>query len=92
MSVDPEIHIDLNSATTERGYALVRGSLEDLAKLDLTPATAVGRRFCFVQPDADENGRTGAYIFNGTVAQHPHFGFLAYADESGVRWRAQGDA
>ena len=55
-----EIYCDLNARMTDRGYSLERrGSVEDLAKLGLTLAGAVGRRVAFVQGDADEQGVFG---------------------------------
>ena len=75
---------------TDRGYSLERrGSVEDLAKLGLTLAEAMGRRFTFVQGDADEHGNPDDIMFNGVVVHDPEWGYLAYADEQGVFWRSQ---
>jgi hypothetical protein len=44
----PEIYCDLNAAMIDRGYSLERrGSVDDLARLGLTLADAVGMRFTF---------------------------------------------
>lgn len=79
----PEIYFDGNARMTERGYALVRGSLEDLAKLGLSPANAVGMRFTFVMHDDDD------LMFNGIVVHDPKWGYLAYADEDGLYMRSE---
>ncbi|NGP52507.1 hypothetical protein [Thioalkalivibrio sp. XN8] len=44
----PQIFIDLNARMTDNGFLLTEGSLADLAKLGLTPETAVGKRFTFM--------------------------------------------
>lgn len=86
----PEIYCDLNARMTERGYSVERrGSVDDLAKLGLTLAGAVGMRFTFVQNDGDEHGNPDDIMFNGIVIHDPKWGYLAYADEDGVYWRSQ---
>jgi hypothetical protein len=86
----PEIYCDLNAAMIARGYSLERrGSVDDLAKLGLTLADAVGMRFTFVQDDADEHGNPDDIMFNGIVIHDPKWGYLAFADEDGVYWRSQ---
>ncbi|UHQ18315.1 hypothetical protein LVB87_08750 [Lysobacter sp. KIS68-7] len=85
----PEIYIDLNAAMIERGYLLCRGSVDDLAKLGLTPADAVGMRFTFVQDEVDEQGNPDDIMFNGIVIHDPKWGHLAFADEDGVYWRSE---
>ena len=86
----PEIFCDLNAAMTDRGYSLERnGSIEDLRKLGLTLASAVGRRFTFNGgEDMDQVGRTSDIMFNGVVVHDPEWGYLAKADEDGVYWRS----
>jgi len=86
----PEIYCDLNAGMIERGYSLERrGSVEDLAKLGLTLEKAVGMRFTFVGDDADEHGNPDDIMFNGIVIRDPQWGYLAYADESGIYWRSE---
>jgi hypothetical protein len=86
----PEIQCDLNARMTDRGFSLERrGSVEDLAKLGLTLADAVGMRFTFVQGDADAHGNADDIMFNGTVIHDPKWGYLALADEDGVYWRSE---
>lgn len=63
--------------------------MDDLAKLGLTLADAVGMRFTFVQDDADEHGNPDDIMFNGIVVFDPEWGYLAFADEDGVYWRSQ---
>jgi hypothetical protein len=65
----PEIYCDLNAEMIERGYSLERrGSVDDLAKLGLTLAQAVGMRFTFVMDDADEHGNPDDILFNGGIS------------------------
>jgi len=86
----PEIYCDLNAGMIERGYLLTRGSVDDLAKLGLTLADAVGMRFTFVGgDDADEHRDPDDIMFNGIVIHDPKWGYLAFADEDGVYWRSQ---
>jgi hypothetical protein len=86
----PEIYCDLNARMIERGYSLERrGSVDDLARLGLVLADAVGMRFTFVQDDADEQGNPDEIMFNGIVVHDTKWGYLAYADEDGVYWRSQ---
>jgi hypothetical protein len=85
-----EIYCDLNAKMIDRGYSLERrGSVEDFARLGFTLAEAVGKRFTFVQRDADEDGNPDDIMFNGVVVHDPEWGYLAYADEQGVFWRSQ---
>jgi hypothetical protein len=75
---------------TERGYSLERrGSVDDLEKLGLTLATAVGQRFTFYMDDADDQGRPDDILFNGVVVFDTQWGYLALADDDGVYWRSQ---
>ncbi len=86
----PEIYCDLNAGMIDRGYSLERkGSVDDLAKLGLTLAEAVGMRFTFVQDDADDQGNPDDIMFNGVVIHDLKWGYLAYADPDGVYWRSQ---
>jgi len=85
----PEIYCDLNAEMIERGYSLERrGSVDDLAKLGLMLAQAVGMRFTFVMDDTDEHGNPDDIMFNGVVIHDQRWGYLAYADEDGVYWRS----
>lgn len=85
----PEIYCDLNARMTEHGYLLTTGSVEDLTKLGLTLESAMGRRFTFVQDDADKNGKPDDIMFNGIVIRDEKFGYLALADEDGIYWRSE---
>ncbi len=79
----PEVYCDLNARMTEHGYSLERrGSVDDLAKLGLTLASAVGMRFTFYMDDADEDGTPNDIMFNGVVMNDPHYGYLAIKDHS----------
>jgi len=85
----PEVYFDGNARMLERGYSLVRGSVEDLARLGLSPANAVGMRFTFVMHDTDEHGNSDDIMFNGIVIHDPKWGFLAFADEDGLYMRSE---
>jgi hypothetical protein len=74
---------------TKRGYLLTRRSVENLTKHGLTLESAVGRRFTFVQDDADKDGKPDDIMFNGVVIHDDKFGYLALADEDGVYWRSE---
>jgi hypothetical protein len=80
----PEIYCDLNAEMIERGYSLERrGSVDDLVKLGLTLAQAVGMRFTFVMDDADEHGNPDEIMFNGVVIHDQQWG---YSGICGRRW------
>lgn len=86
----PEIYCDLNAAMIDRGYSLERqGSVDALGKLGLTLEQAVGKRFTFVQDDADEHGNPDDIMFNGVVIHHKQLGYLAYADGDRIYWRSE---
>jgi hypothetical protein len=82
----PRIYFDCNSELAEGSFALVRGMLEDLQALGLTPDTAEGSRFTFVQEDVGPKGHPDALIFNGTIAHSAALGHFALADPGGVHW------
>ena len=85
----PRIYFDGNACLAERSYALVQGALEDLRKLGLTPAAAMGSRFTFVQEDESPDGEADALIFNGTIAHSAALGHFILADPGGVHWLSQ---
>lgn len=88
-STDPEIWCDFNGRMTERGYLPTNETVRDLAALELTLETAVGRRFVFVSDDADEHGNPDDIMCNGVVVRDATFGVLLEADESGIYWRSE---
>lgn len=72
---------------TKHGYLLTRGTIDDLAKLGLTPETAVGRRFVFNGGgDANEGELMSEIMSEGTIIRHPDFGFLLECDVQ-IYWR-----
>ena len=85
----PRIYFDCNAQLAERSYALVRGTLEDLCALGLTPEAAMGLRFTFAQEDTGPNGDPDALIFNGTIAHSASLGHFALADPGGVIWLSE---
>lgn len=88
----PEIFCDFNAQMTDRGYSLERaGSIADLARLGLTLADAVGRRFTFNGGDDGAEGEEDDILCNGVVIHDPAWGYLAFADEDGIYWRSEVD-
>jgi len=86
----PEVFIDLNAAMTENGYALTNGSIEDLSKVGLTVEQAVGMLFTFNGgEDTIEGGAPVEIVFDGTIEEHPKWGYLAVSDSKGIYWRAK---
>jgi len=85
----PRIYFDCNSALAESSFGLVRGMLEDLQALGLTPETAEGSRFTFVQEDVGPTGQPDALIFNGAIARSATLGYFALADSGGVHWLSE---
>lgn len=85
----PRIFIDLNARMTDNGFLLTEGSLADLAKLDLTPETAVGKRFTFMGGDDEDNGQPADIMFDGTIQKDETFGYLAVSDARGIHWKAK---
>ena len=65
------IFFDGNARMLERGYSLIRGPVEDLAKLGLSLASAVGMRFTFVMHDTDGHGNADDIMFNGIGIRDP---------------------
>ena len=82
----PRLYFDANAELASRSFALVRGTLDDLQALGLTPEQALGARFSFVQEDAGVNGEPDALLFDGTIAHSAALGFFALADPGGIRW------
>lgn len=82
----PRLYFDANSELASRSFALVRGTLDDLQALGLTPEQALGARFTFVQEDTGLNGEPDALLFDGTIAHSEALGFFALADPGSVRW------
>jgi hypothetical protein len=77
----PEVYCDLNARMTKAGYALNRrGSVDDLAKLGLTLASALGRRFTFYMDDGDDQGRPDDIMWEGVVVHDGNWGYLALND------------
>ncbi|NYZ63427.1 hypothetical protein [Luteimonas deserti] len=85
----PRLYFDANSQLAERSYALVQGTLDDLAALGLDPAAACGLRFTFVQEELRESEELDALMFNGTISHSPSFGHFALADEGGALWLSE---
>ena len=79
---------------TDNGYSLERrGSVDDLAKLGLDLASAVGKYFLFQMDDADENGNLDEIMFVGTVQYDDKWGYLAVMDAPGdFFWRSHLEA
>jgi hypothetical protein len=82
----PRLYFDCNSQLAEGSFALVQGTLDDLQALGLTPETAVGMRFTFVQEETGPSGDPDALLCNGTIAYTPSMGHFALADSEGVQW------
>jgi len=78
----PRIYCDVNGRINERAYLPTHGTFEDLRKLGLTLAQALGKEFLLVMPDGNEE-----LIAHGTVINDPEFGFLLEADEAGFQIR-----
>ena len=85
----PRIYFDCNAQIGERDFALVQGTLNDLRLLGLTPETATGTRFTFVQEDAGTNDEPDALLFNGTIAHSAALGHFVLADPGGVHWLSE---
>ena len=85
----PQLYFDANAQLAERSFALVQGTLDDLLALGLTPASALGTRFTFVQKDTGPAGEPDALFFNGTIAHSPALGHFALADPGGVHWLSE---
>ncbi|WP_369935395.1 hypothetical protein [Xanthomonas tesorieronis] len=86
----PDIFCDLNARMTDNGYALTRGSIEDLARLGLTPERAVGIPFTFNGgDDTPDGGDPVEIVFDGTIERDSKWGYLAVSDPKGVYWRAK---
>ena len=83
------IYFDGNARMLERGYSLVRGPVEDLAKLGLSLASAVGMRFTFVMHDTDGQGNADDIMLNGIGIRDPKWGCLAFADKEGLYVRSE---
>jgi hypothetical protein len=88
-SPDPEIYCDFNGRMTKRGYLPTSGTVRDLATLGLTLETAVGRRFVFVDRDADEHGNPDDIMCNGVIVLDGNFGVLLEGDADGIYWRSE---
>ena len=86
----PEVFFDPNARMTENGYAVTNGSIEDLARIGLTPEQAVGMAFTFNGGDDSAEGEEPVEIvFDGTVERHPKWGYLAISNSQGIYWRAR---
>lgn len=85
----PRLYFDGNSALEERSFAIVQGMLEDLHNLGLTPSSALGSHFTFVQEDIGPAGNADALFFTGTIAFGQQLGYFALADSNGVRWLSE---
>jgi hypothetical protein len=85
----PRLYFDCNSQLAERSFALVRGTLDDLQALGLTPELALGMRFTFVQEDAGPSGDPDALFCNGIIAYTPSLGHFALADPGGIKWLSE---
>ena len=86
----PEISCDLNAGRGD-GYSMeCAGPVENLGKLGLTLASAVGQRFTFNGGlDQAPDGKASDIMFNGVVVHDPKWGYVAVADEDGIYWRSQ---
>lgn len=85
----PQLYFDGNAQVAERSFILVQGALDDLLALGLTPESALGMRFTFVQEDTGPAGEPDALLFNGTIAHSPLLGHFALADPGGFRWLSE---
>lgn len=86
----PEVFIDLNARMTDNGYLLTDGSLADLARLGLTPETAVGKSFTFNGgADEDDDGKPADIMFDGTIQNYEGYGYLAVPNSKGVYWKTK---
>jgi len=86
----PEVYCDLNARMTEQGYSLERrGSVDDLAKMGFTLASAVGSRLLFYMDDADDDGTPNDIMFRGVVVHDPQYGYLAIKDEDDFFHRSE---
>ena len=85
----PEVYCDLNAGYGP-GYSLeLRGSVDSLAKLGLSLASAVGKRFIFYMDDADDDGTPNDIMFRGVVVHDPQYGYLAIKDEGDYFHRSE---
>jgi hypothetical protein len=82
----PRLYFDCNSQLAERSFALVQGTLDELQALKLTPESALGMRFTFVQEETGPSGGPDALVCDGTIACTPSLGHFALADPGGVKW------
>jgi hypothetical protein len=86
----PELYCDFNACMIERGYSVETiGSRRDIERLGLTLEQAVGKRFTFVQEDANENGERDDIMINGIIAKDESWGYLAIADPDGFYHRSE---
>jgi hypothetical protein len=84
-----QLYFDGNAQLAERAFALVQGTLDDLRAIGLSPQSALGARFTFVQEDEGPAGEPDALLFNGTIAHSPGLGHFILADSEGVRWLSE---
>jgi len=85
----PRIYFDGNCALADNVFGLVQGAIDDLRALGLTPETALGSPFTFVQEDVGPNDEPDALIFNGTIALSPTLWYVAQVDQAGVHWLSE---
>lgn len=85
----PEVFCDFNARMTEDGYSLERnGSQADLAKLGITLARAVGKRFTFNGGgDAEDENELADILRDGVIAFDENWGYLAVLDADGFYHR-----
>ena len=85
----PRLYFDGNSHLAERSYALVNGARQDLEALGLTPESALGMSFTFVQEEIGPTGEWDALLFNGTIELNPTLGLVAQVGPNGVHWLSE---
>ena len=84
----PQLYFDANNQLASFVFGLVTGTKNDLAKMGLTPQSALGRQFLFVQEDEGPNGEPDAIQFLGTIDHSEKFGYHLRVGGGGVHWRS----
>lgn len=79
----PRLYFDANTHLAERSYELVHGAVKDLEALGLTPDSALGMPFIFVQEEIGPIGEWDALLFNPTL------GLVAQVGYNGVHWLSE---
>lgn len=85
----PQLYFDGNAQLAERAFALVQGTLDDLRTIGLTPESALGVCFTFIQEDEGPAGEPDALLFDGTIAHSPSLGHFILAGPEGVHWLSE---